>query len=336
MPGRCKQGASYEMAEAPTAANLRKFIEDIYARGAIRVTDGVEHQIFPESVTPDRGVFVRDMCRDVRARSVLEIGMAWGLSTLHIQEGLLSNGAGPHAHVVVDPKQTSKFRGVGRQMLREAGVEQFVEFHQDYSEFLLPRLVCEGRVFDFVFIDGAHRFDNVFVDLFYANRLLKPGGVVVFDDVFAESINLACRFARTNYGYLPVAQHPPAAPPFDDDSAPADWRPVMVALRKPAEEMPLALFQFVRFFPPAPPDDRARPEHAVSDQDHPAPPTPAEPEAKGAKAKIRASLLHHNARLALLGGDKAAARRDLVKALRLEPFRVKAYMGLVRTFLPSR
>jgi predicted O-methyltransferase YrrM len=87
------------------------------------------------------------------------------------------------AHVVVDPKQTSEFHGVGNQMLREAGVEQFVEFHQECSELLLPRLVSEGRVFDFVFIDGAHWFDHVFVDLFYANRLLKPGGVVVFDDV---------------------------------------------------------------------------------------------------------------------------------------------------------
>ncbi len=248
------------MTEAPTAATLRRFIENIYARGAIRDTDGVEHQIFPESVTPDRGAFVRDACRAERAGSVLEIGMAWGMSTLHLQEALLSQGAGAQTHVVVDPKQTSKYRGVGEQMLRAARVAQFVEFHQDYSEFLLPRLVCEGRVFDFVFIDGGHRFDNVFVDLFYANRLLKPGGVVVFDDVFAESINLACRFARTNYGYLPVAQHPAAAPAFDDDSAPADWRPMMVALRKPAEEVSLALFQFVRFFPIALPGERARPE----------------------------------------------------------------------------
>ncbi len=174
------------MGKAPTAAELRRFIEELYARGTVHGEDGTEHRIFPNSVTPDRGAFIRDVCRAERARSVLEIGMAWGLSTLHILEGLLNNGAGEHAHVVVDPQQTSEFHGAGNQILRDAGVEQFVEFHQDYSELLLPRLVSEGRVFDFVFIDGAHRFDNVFVDLFYANRLLKPGGVVVFDDVFAD------------------------------------------------------------------------------------------------------------------------------------------------------
>jgi predicted O-methyltransferase YrrM len=340
------------IAETPAAAKLRRVIEEIYARGTIRDAEGIEHQIFPESVTPDRGAFLRDTCRQERAGSVLEIGMAWGLSTLHIQEGLLSQerllspDAGAHVHVVIDPKQTSKFHCAGRRILRDAGVEQRVEFHEDYSEFLLPRLVCEGRVFDLVFIDGAHRFDNVFVDLFYANRLLKPGGVVVFDDVFAESVNLACRFARTNYGYIPAAQHPAAAPAFDDDSAPADWRPVMVALRKPAEEVPLALFQFVPFFPIQPQGEQKLAEPAKLENPS-APRTSAELEASKSEAKeeidpdaqpsygrARASELRRNARLALHEGDRAAARRDFVKALRLDPFRLKAYTGLVKTFLP--
>ena len=301
---------------------MRSFIEQLYARGTVRGEDGTEHQIFPTSVTPDRGAFVRDACRAEKARSVLEIGMAWGLSTLHILEGLLSNGAGAHAHVVLDPIQTSHFHGAGNQTLREAGVEQLVEFHQDYSELLLPRLLTEGRLFDFVFIDGSHWFDNIFIDLFYAHRMLKPGGMVVFDDVFAEPVNLACRFARTNYGYLPVAQHPVEAPPFDDDAAPAAWKPIMLALRKPTEEVKLALFQLVRFFPLPLHEEQAHEEHL-------APALPGEPQPKD-----RVGILRHNARLALRGGDRAAARRALVEALRLEPFHLKAYMRLIKAFLP--
>jgi predicted O-methyltransferase YrrM len=247
-----------EMAEAPTAAELRRFIEELYARGTAHGEDGTEHRIFPNSVTPDRGAFVRDVCRAERARSVLEIGLAWGLSTLHILESLLSNGAGAHEHVVVDPYQASEFHGAGKQILREAGVEQFVEFHQDYSELLLPQLVSEGRMFDFVFIDGMHRFDNVIVDLFYAHRLLKPGGVVVLDDLFADPVNFACRFVRTNYGYLSVAQHPAVAPAFDDDSVPVPWRPMMLALRKPIEEVQRDEFHFVRFFPLLMPESKIR------------------------------------------------------------------------------
>jgi tRNA (mo5U34)-methyltransferase len=47
-----------------------------------------------------------------------------------------------------------------------------------------------------------------------------------------------------------------------------------------------------------------------------------------------ASLLRHNARVALRGGDRAVARRNFVKALRFEPFHLKAYKGLVKTLLP--
>jgi hypothetical protein len=181
-------------------------------------------------------------------------------------------------------------------------------------------------VFDFIFIDGLHRFDHVFVDLFYAHRLLKPAGVVVLDDAFADSVNFACRFVRANYDYLPVAQHPAEAPPFDDDSAPAAWRPMMVALRKPAEKVQRDRFHFVPFFPTALHAEQEREEH------------PAPALSKAPEPGVRASILRHNARLALRvrGGDRIAARRDLVEALRLEPFHLKAYMRLIGTFLPRR
>jgi len=312
------------MGKAPTAAELRRFIEQLYARGTAHGEDGTEHRIFPNSVTPDRGAFIRDVCRAERARSVLEIGLAWGLSTLHILESLLNNGASAHEHVVVDPHQASEFHGAGKQILREAGVEQFVEFHQDYSELLLPRLVSGGRKFDLVFIDGMHRFDNVVVDLFYADRLLKPGGVVVLDDLFADPVNFACRFVRTNYGYLPVAQHPAVAPAFDDDSAPIAWRPMMLVLRKPIEEVQRDEFHFVPFYP--------LPMRAEQERgERPAPELPEVPE-----SKIRASILRQKARRALREGRRAAARRNLVEALRFEPFHLNAYMRLIKTFLPQR
>jgi tRNA (mo5U34)-methyltransferase len=47
-----------------------------------------------------------------------------------------------------------------------------------------------------------------------------------------------------------------------------------------------------------------------------------------------ASFFRHRARNALREGNRAAARRNFFEALRLEPFRLKAYKGLVKTFLP--
>ena len=81
-----------------------------------------------------------------------------------------------------------------------------MEFYPQFSGLVLPKLVSEGRQFDFAFIDGDHHFDGVFVDLFYVDQLLKPGGVVVFDDISWDGVYLACRFAQTNYGYETIAE----------------------------------------------------------------------------------------------------------------------------------
>ena len=53
-----------------------------------------------------------------------------------------------------------------------------VEHHAEKSEIVLPRFVDEARSFDLAFVDGNHRFDGVFVDLFYLGRLVRKGGIV--------------------------------------------------------------------------------------------------------------------------------------------------------------
>jgi predicted O-methyltransferase YrrM len=311
------------MTETPSAAKIGKLIEETYARGTVRGDDGSESQILPASVTPDRGAFVREMCLRIGATTALEVGMAWGMSTLHILEALLSNGAGAGAHVAVDCNQAERYHNAALRTLREAGLDYLVEFHEDRSELLLPRLVREGRRFDFAFIDGLHHFDHVFVDLFYTHRLLRPGGVVVLDDVFQDSVRFACRYVQTNYGYQTLALHPPHAVALDDDS-PNGWRAMVVALQKPNEERPRGRFHFVPFFPAAPK------EFAVGAAGS----ARTSPRANSV-SRARANALRRDARLALSGGDRIAARRYTLQAIRLQPLRLKSYLRLLKTFLPQ-
>jgi predicted O-methyltransferase YrrM len=135
------------------------------------------------SLAPERGGFLREVCRAERPAATIEIGMAYGLSTLFILQTLLESGIDRCAHTVMDPFQTSIFHDAGRRVIKEAGVEQLVDFHQDHSEYVLPRLLREPPLRYGVY-RRRHRFDHVFVDLFYIDRLLKPSGVVVLDDCF--------------------------------------------------------------------------------------------------------------------------------------------------------
>ncbi|WP_231989137.1 class I SAM-dependent methyltransferase [Mycobacterium sp. 852002-51613_SCH5001154] len=52
---------------------------------------------------------------------------------------------------------------------------------------VLPRLVEEGQLYDLIYVDGSHLADDVLVDAVLTWRLLKPGGVVIFDDFLWEA-----------------------------------------------------------------------------------------------------------------------------------------------------
>ncbi|MBY0291208.1 MAG: class I SAM-dependent methyltransferase [Mycobacteriaceae bacterium] len=50
------------------------------------------------------------------------------------------------------------------------------------SLHVLPQLLDEGRQFDLIYVDGSHFADDVLTDGITAWRLLKEGGVLIFDD----------------------------------------------------------------------------------------------------------------------------------------------------------
>jgi predicted O-methyltransferase YrrM len=164
-----------------------------------RETISLRHPEFPDRfshVGRSTGELLQRAVADVQPGVSLEIGLAYGVSTLFICEAL---SALPHpgVHIVLDPFQHGKWKGIGLKNIEEAGFRDLVEFHEERSEMFLPRLVAEGRRVDFAFIDGLHRFDQAFVEFYYVNRLLRPGGVVLFDDAARASVKRVVRHALT-------------------------------------------------------------------------------------------------------------------------------------------
>lgn len=136
----------------------------------------------------------------VRPRVGIEVGLAFGISTLHILEAL--HDCGGEKLIGMDPAQHDRYwRGGGLQNIRNAGYEHLYEFHEDTSQQVLPRLVSEGQRIEFAFIDGWHTFDHTLIDFFYIDQMLEVGGVVVFDDVGYPAIRRVCDFVITNRDY---------------------------------------------------------------------------------------------------------------------------------------
>lgn len=117
----------------------------------------------------------------------LEVGFAYGVSALFACSALDRN-AKPSRHIVVDPCQSSLYEGIGQLNIERAGFDRFVELIEEPSETALPRLLLAGTRVQAAIIDGWHTFDHALVDFFYVNKMLEPGGVVIFDDVNMPAI----------------------------------------------------------------------------------------------------------------------------------------------------
>ena len=181
---------------------VRSVIDRLVRDGAVVTdSDGTTHPIFPVAVSPEEGDVLRKWVTRENATQTVEIGLGYGISALYICEGLVANGRAEARHVVIDPFQTSRFADCGLQALEAAGLTRLIEHHVEKSHIVLPRFLSEGRRFDLGFVDGNHRFDSVFLDLYYLGLLVKRGGIIILDDYNLPGIKRAVAFFVTNLNW---------------------------------------------------------------------------------------------------------------------------------------
>lgn len=95
---------------------------------------------------------------------------------------------------IIDPYQNTDWENIGKTNLDRAGFAGGYILHQEPSELCLPHLLAQKLTVDFAFVDGFHTFDHTLVDFFYLNRMMKVGGIIVFDDILLPSIQKLCAY----------------------------------------------------------------------------------------------------------------------------------------------
>ena len=145
---------------------------------------------------------LRDLLLEEKADVVVEIGLAYGISALAIAEAVVSRGRPHGAHLIIDAFQ-DHFHDAGWKAIETAGLVDVCSLLRERSQLLLPRLVAEGLVADAAFVDGSHIFHNVFLDLFYLQEIVRPGGLVILDDWEWAAVATAVRYFELNTGWEP-------------------------------------------------------------------------------------------------------------------------------------
>ena len=181
---------------------MNSLIENIYKTNAIEVADGQAICPFPSGIPYETGAALYQLIREKNLDRTLEIGMAYGLSTLFICQAHKDKGKG--THTAIDPNQTKTWKSLGIQNIKKSGLDNILRFFEAFSYQSLPQLLTAGENFDFAFIDGSHAFDYALVDFFYTDKLLTTDGYLVFDDLHLPSIRKLVSFVLRNRAYQRV------------------------------------------------------------------------------------------------------------------------------------
>jgi predicted O-methyltransferase YrrM len=164
---------------------LTQTLDDYILGVSLRETD-VQRRLREETarlpmagmqIAPDQGQLMALLARLVGARRCLEIGTFTGYSALAVALALPADG-----RIIacdVNPETTA----VARRYWREAGVADKIELKLAPALATLDALLAERQEerFDFAFIDAdKENYDGYYERLL---RLLRPGGLIVIDNV---------------------------------------------------------------------------------------------------------------------------------------------------------
>jgi predicted O-methyltransferase YrrM len=183
---------------------MHQLLQQIFKSKKISNTKGEIIEVHSETSEQQCG-FLQEFIRRNRFRRSLEIGFAFGVSTLAIVEEIVKNGG---RHCVIDKFQYSNWGGNGLDLVRQAGYGDKLDFHEEFCYKALPGLMTEGRHFDFVYIDSTKQFDWLLVDFFLIDKILDVNGIIVFDDNGFRSIRKLSRFIAQFPGYEVAAAFP--------------------------------------------------------------------------------------------------------------------------------
>lgn len=180
---------------------FRSALLSMYEGHPQRGIDGEFHTL--DNVTaipPEEGILIYDLCLSTKPRSTLEVGMAYGFSTLYFLAAATKNQKG--CHTSIDPFQRSHWHGIGLTHANEHapkwGEDKAFCLIEDRSDRVATDLARADNRYDVIFIDGNHRFDDVLVDFYLYAHLCTIGGRIIFDDMWMSSVQTAVDFIRTN------------------------------------------------------------------------------------------------------------------------------------------
>ena len=123
--------------------------------------------------------FLYHLVRTMRPATVVEIGTYYAASSEVMARAMWENGEGV-VHTT-DPYGAARCPAIIGQW--PAALRRHVRFYPLNSMGLFSELERKKAAIDIAFIDGDHDFDCAYFDVLAAAKLMRPGGIIVLDNI---------------------------------------------------------------------------------------------------------------------------------------------------------
>jgi predicted O-methyltransferase YrrM len=155
-------------------------------------------------ISIDQGAIMNELMRANAVERSLEVGFGYGFSTIWMLDALRSRNNS--LHIAIDPWEKTWCHGIGLIQVKRLAFYKRFKWIQNFSVHALSGLIQKNEKFDFVFIDGGHRFDDVIVDFYLADQLVRPGAIIALDDMWMNAVRTATNFILNNRAYELILQ----------------------------------------------------------------------------------------------------------------------------------
>lgn len=189
------------LAALPAMANLTAADQDRLMRSKTDYRDFYGHlKDMPLAVSREAGTLLYMLARGTGARTIVEFGTSFGISTLHLAAALQDNGGGRLITTEFEPSKVAR----ARANLTAAGLAGLVEFREGDALQTLAADLPDS--IDLLLLDGAKALYPDILAL--VESRLKPGAFILADNADYSPDYLA-RVRDPANGYLSI--------PFGED-----------------------------------------------------------------------------------------------------------------------
>lgn len=153
----------------------------------------------PLAVSHETATLLYMLARSIRARSIVEFGTSFGISTLHLAAALRDNGGGRLIGSEFEPSKIKR----ARENLAAGGLAELVEIREGDALQTLARDLPD--TIDFVLLDGAKSLYPPILSLLEGR--LRDGALIVADNAESNPEYLArVRSADGRYLSIPCGE----------------------------------------------------------------------------------------------------------------------------------